>query len=143
MRTHLAKKIVITISVLFWLWGLASSEAKDPQPRLKRPQTIPNTIELDGWSNPKGSNANAWVKVWVGYVSGSTRIGTPGYSITFTNLSGPGPIPQTGVSDANGELKRSMGWNTRTYATTYWGNNNMHNSSQYTSPSNPRIPNPN
>lgn len=44
----------------------------------------------------------------VAYVGAGQNQPKPGWTVVFTLLSGPGPVPASGVSDANGLVRRKI-----------------------------------
>jgi hypothetical protein len=84
----------------------SKSKGADP----KQPQ--PNTVVLVPTGN-LFSSAGCPVTAYVGF----NQNPIPGYTVNFITVSGTGPAPQSGVSDAKGEVKRIVPWNTVVRAT--------------------------
>lgn len=64
------------------------------------------------------SKAGCPMTAWVGYVdTQGNKSPLKNYTVNFVKVSGNGAAPAPGVSDANGQVKRTIPWNTVVKAT--------------------------
>lgn len=92
----------LSFSVIFLFAFLLFANASSAQ--------NPNKITLEFAKGPvlqKGAKF-CDVVARVAYVGGGQNQPKPGWTVVFTLLSGPGPVPASGVSDANGLVKRRI-----------------------------------
>jgi hypothetical protein len=107
-----------SLSVLFIFASLLFANSSSAQ--------NPNKITLEFSKGPfiKGGKF-CDVIARVAYVSGGQSQPKPGWTVVFVVMSGPGPVPASGASDANGLVKRRITHNTEILAKVTYSQNNV------------------
>ena len=119
--------LTLALIVLAAFTGLGAAQERKAGEKPLAPAAIsPNTVTLSATKN-MASLKGCPVTAWVGYkklpFGGPPPVPTPGYSVTRVKVFPPGPASSWGTSDANGEVKGTISWNTTIKATVQSGPN--------------------